>query len=249
MRYAVFLLLAFSALGQQKFEVASIKERPQNVPVQMVGSRPSGSNIRFEAMSLADLVSFAYNVKSWQVTGGPSWTGVQKDRSTLDASARRFDIVAKAEGDSARALDEFRQMTVALLSDRFHLAVHREPRDTPVYALVKDKNGPKLKERDEDSKSFLRMNGGGNVTGSGATIQMLAGWFSNANGVDRPVLDQTGLAGHYDFTLEWSNVLGSDSTAPSIFAALPEQLGLRLEPKHAPVEFLVIDRAELPDRD
>jgi uncharacterized protein (TIGR03435 family) len=77
----------------------------------------------------------------------------------------------------------------------------------------------------------------------------LAGWFSNANGIERPVIDQTGLTGHYDFTLAWSNPLAGtpDSTDPSIFTAMPEQLGLKLEPRQVPVEVFVIDRAEIPD--
>lgn len=93
------------------------------------------------------------------------------------------------------------------------------------------------------------MNGGGRITASGATMTQLAGWFSNANGIERPVIDQTGLTGHYDFTLAWSNPLAGtpDSTDPSIFTAMPEQLGLKLEPRQVPVEVFVIDRAEIPD--
>jgi uncharacterized protein (TIGR03435 family) len=93
------------------------------------------------------------------------------------------------------------------------------------------------------------MAGRGKIAGSGGTIEQLAGWFSNANGVDRPVVDQTGLTGHYDYTLEWSNPMAgdtSDSAAPSIFKAMQEQLGLKLEPRRAPVEFLVIVHAEMP---
>jgi uncharacterized protein (TIGR03435 family) len=189
-------------------------------------------------MSLSDLISWAYNMKPWQVAGGPAWAGT-----------RRFDIAAKAEGDSARSPSEFRQMLQALLAERFHLALHRESRDTPVYVLVTDRSGPKFRESAPDAKGILRMNGGGRITASGGAMTQLAGWFSKANGVERPVLDQTGLTGRYDFTLAWSNPLtgAPDSTDPSIFAALPEQLGLKLEPRRAPVEVLVIDRAELPE--
>lgn len=92
------------------------------------------------------------------------------------------------------------------------------------------------------------MNSNGRLTGAGATTAQLAAWFSNANGVERPVVDMTGQRGHYDFTLEWSNPLAgaSESAAPYIFRALPEQLGLRLEPRRLPMDVLVIDRAELP---
>jgi uncharacterized protein (TIGR03435 family) len=139
-------------------------------------------------------------------------------------------------------------MLKALLTDRFQLRFHHEARETSVYALIVDKNGPKLRESGPDAKGVLRMNSGGRITASGSTMTQLIGWFSNANGVDRPILDQTGLTGRYDFTLEWSNPLLSaqDSTAPSIFTAMSEQLGLKLEPRRVPLEILVIDRAQIP---
>jgi uncharacterized protein (TIGR03435 family) len=139
-------------------------------------------------------------------------------------------------------------MLQGLLAERFQLVVHSESRDTAVYALVIDRKGSKLVESDPNAKGILRMSGRGRIVGSGATMTQLAGWFSNANGVERPVLDETGLTGRYEFTLEWSNPLNGeqDSTKPSIFTAMPEQLGLRLEPRHAPVKVLVIDHAEMP---
>jgi uncharacterized protein (TIGR03435 family) len=78
-------------------------------------------------------------------------------------------------------------------------------------------------------------------------MAQLVGWFSNANGVDRPVVDETGLAGRYDFTLEWANPQDAADTRPSIFTAMVDQLGLRLEPKRVGMEYVAIDRAELPD--
>jgi uncharacterized protein (TIGR03435 family) len=250
MKYAAYLaVFSVSLLAQPiRFEVTSIRLRQPGSLITMIGGSPSGSRLVLEAVSLSDLISWAYNVKPWQVSGGPAWAGIQRDRTTLDDATKRFDINAKAEGDAVRSAEEFRQMMQALLTDRFHLVLHRESRDTLIYALVTDKKGPKLRESPPDSKGILRMNGGGRITGSGATMAQLAGWFSKANGVERPVLDETGLTGHYDFTLEWSNQMvgAQDSTAPSIFTAMPEQLGLKLESRHAPVEFLVIDRAEMP---
>jgi uncharacterized protein (TIGR03435 family) len=174
---------------------------------------------------------------------------VRKDRSTLDPSAGRFDIAAKAEGDAPRSEEEFRQMLQSLLRDRFHLATHRETRDTPVYALVMDKGGPKFRESAPDANGVLRMARRSQITASGGTMAQLVGWFSNLNEVDRPVVDQTGLPGRYDFMLEWSNSFAGDaldSTLPSIFTAIREQLGLKLEPRRAPLEILVIDHAEMP---
>jgi uncharacterized protein (TIGR03435 family) len=140
-------------------------------------------------------------------------------------------------------------MLQSLLADRFHVVIHRETREARVYALVSDRKGSKLHESAPDAKGILRMNGRGKITGLGATMTQLVSWFSNANGVDRPVLDRTGLNGRYDFTLEWSALQadsGSDSSGPDIFTAMVEQLGLKLVPQNALVEFLVIDRADMP---
>ena len=232
-----------------KFEVASVKQRSPNGVITMIGGSCSGSRLTLEAMSLSDLVSWAYNVKPWQVVGGPAWASVPKDRTTLDASTKRFDIDAKAEGDTPHSQEQFRQMLQSLLADRFHLALHQETRESSVYVLVVGKNGPKFHESSPDAKGILRMNGRGKLTASGGTMTQLIGTFSNANGVDRPVIDHTGLGGHYDFSLEWSNSLTADpsgSAAPSIFTAMPKQLGLKLEPQRAPIQVWIIDRAEIP---
>jgi uncharacterized protein (TIGR03435 family) len=249
------LAICASAFAQQtlKFEVASIREHEKGKPISMIGAIPSGSRLNVTTMSVADLVSWAYNVKPWQVDGGPAWAGAQGgsrvDRSTL-GEAKRFNIAAKAEGDRQPKIEEFRLMVQSLLAERFHVEVHRETREAPVYALTADKNGPKFKESGPDANGVLMMKGRGKITGTGATMEQLIGWFSNANGVDRPVVDQTGLGGRYDFTLEWSIPRlnqPADDSGPSIFTAMREQLGLRLEPKKAPLEFVVIDRASMPD--
>jgi uncharacterized protein (TIGR03435 family) len=250
----LFLLLSvipFDLAAQQtlKFEVASIKLRPPGSLITMIGGSPSGSRLTLEAMSLADLVSWSYDAKPWEVAGGPAWAGIQRDRTTLDGTTRRFDIAAKAEGEVAPSPGEFHTMLQSLLADRFHLAIHRETRETRVYVLIFDKSGPKFHESAPDAKGILRMNGGGKITGSGATLAQLVNWFSNANGVDRPIVDETGLTGRYDFTLEWSVPragVAEDLAAPDIFTAMREQLGIRLVPQTAPVGILVIDYAEMP---
>src|SRR5690242_21445275 len=100
----------------------------------MIGGWPSGPRLTLEAMSLSDLVSWAYNTKPWLVAGGPAWASSSgiRDRSTLDDKPKRFDIIAKAEGDAERPIDEFRQMMQTLLSERFHLELRRETRETAV---------------------------------------------------------------------------------------------------------------------
>lgn len=243
LRYLVWLAIPACAAAQEiRFEVASVKLRPADNMIVMIGGGPSGARLQMEAMSLSDLVAWAYDVKPWQVTGGPNWAGVQFDRTMLDGATKRFDIAAKAEGNTERPPAEFREMMRVLLAERFRLAVHRESRETAVYALTIDKRGLKLHESASEAPGVLRMNERGRVVGAGATITQLAGWFSKANGVERPIVDHTELKGRYDFMLEW----GMDASGPSIFTALPEQLGLRLEARREPIEMMVIDQAEIP---
>ncbi len=251
MRLLILAAFASRLLAQQlpAFEVASVKALPAGSLITVVGGRPSGSRLTLEAMSLSDLVSWAYNIKPWQVAGGPPWGGAKGDPTILDSGTRRFDIAAKAEGEAARSPEEFRAMMQSLLADRFHLVLHRQTREIRVYALVVDKGGLKLHESAAGGKSVMRMNGGGHITGTGATITQLVDWFSNSNGVDRPIVDQTGLKGRYDFTLEWTAPkagVAPDLSAPDIFTAMPAQLGLRLRSQTAPVEILVIDSAAMP---
>src|SRR6185312_15664413 len=229
-----------------RFEVASVRMRAPDAVVVMVGGGPEGSRLSLEAMSLVDRICWAYDVKAMQVAGGPSWARQQRDRSILDGGVRRFDIAAKAEDGSSPLVGDFRRMMQTLLAERFGLAVHREPRETAVYGLVVDKKGVKFSESAPEAKGILRMSGRGRIIGSGATMSQFVGWFSNANGVDRPVVDETGLGGRYDFTLEWANPQNAADMRPSIFTAMPEQLGLRLEPRRVQMEYVVIDRAELP---
>lgn len=200
-------------------------------------------------MSVTDLIAWAWNVKNWQVTGGPSWTGVQTDSINLDTKATRFDITAKAEGETPPKIEAFRLMLRTLLEDRFELRVGPEARETRVYGLVIDKGGPKFKESEPGAPGAMMMPGRGKLKSMGSTLPTLANWFSNSQGVDRPVVDMTGLTGKYDFTLEWGNPFekeAGDDPRPSVFTALQEQLGLKLEPRRVPMDYLVIDHVEMP---
>jgi uncharacterized protein (TIGR03435 family) len=197
-------------------------------------------------MSLDNLITYAYDVKRYQLFSVPSWA----DSNNLGGD--RYDVSAKAEGDGTLTQEQAKVMLQNLLAERFHLRFHRDMREMPVYALVLDKNGHKLKQAAADAQIMMRFSGGpkgAEMTVTAGTMAQLVNQFSNANGVDRPVLDRTGLSGSYDFKLTWSPKLGAtgdDSEAVSIFTALPEQLGLRLEPQRAPIATLVIDNAQKP---
>ncbi|HYL38447.1 MAG TPA: TIGR03435 family protein [Bryobacteraceae bacterium] len=278
-RFAVLLVLsgvfAQTASPPLTFEVASIKPVTLSGDGRfMVGIQiQPGGGFRATNTSLRMLLTYAYDVRDFQISGGPGWL-----RSDL------FDIMAKSErsADSQNAPADPRQMNddqrktlqeqtrqklQALLVDRFHLKVHRESKEQPVYALLVGKNGPKLQPSEDKSGSGprgLRM-GRGQLTGSVVSLEMLANALSNQ--VGRPVLDRTGLKGNFDFKLEWTPDPGQgggpfaglpppppgvnappppDPNGPSIFTAIQEQLGLRLESQKGPVDILVIDSVEKP---
>jgi uncharacterized protein (TIGR03435 family) len=148
----------------------------------------------------------------------------------------------------------------ALLAERFQLVIHRETKEQSIYALVLAKNGPRLQETKETGTQQNMMTNRGRSEGHAIPIGMLAQSLSGLTG--RPVVDKTGLAGKYDFVLEWTPDVGADARAqgfgngvtepapapggPTIFTALQEQLGLKLESQKGPVENIVIDRAEKP---
>jgi uncharacterized protein (TIGR03435 family) len=184
----------------------------------------------------------AYQLKGrYQISGGPSW---------LDSDSDRFNIAAIALGDKAPSPENVRLMLQSLLADRFQLKVHREIKEGPVYALVVGKNGPRLKVSKPDEESSITASGNrtANITMANQTADRLA--LQLADSLDRPVIDKTGLTGHYDIKLTWIPEYagaprpGSDDV--DIFTAVQEQLGLKLEPQKAPIEILVVDHAERP---
>ena len=218
--------------AQATFEVASIK--PHVGTVTAWGGSFHGPRLTETAITLRELIEDAYDLRNDQIAGGPSWIG-----------SDRYDIDAKAEGDAALTRVQQQQILQALLADRFQLQVHRETKEMPVYALVAGKNGSKLKENSADAKgpNFVRgTTAGMHMEASNGTMENLARQLSFTAG--RPVVDKTGLTGFYAFTLDWTSA--TDSDLPSVFTAVQEQLGLRLESQRAPVEMLLIDQAERP---
>lgn len=264
---AAFAVLASSS-APLTFEVASIKPSAPDARGIMFQSLPGGG-VRVTGFTLKMLLAMAYDVRDFQIAGGPGWINTD-----------RYDILAKSERtaglenvpDNPRQLTEEQRKTIqeqmeqrlqALMAERFHLAVHRETKEQPVYALVVGKSGSKLQPAKQGNQVGIRM-GRGQMTAEGAQIQMLVPTLANILG--RPVIDKTGLTENFDFKLEWTpdpgqgNGFGSfgpvppgldaqppsDPNGPSIFTALQEQLGLRLESEKGPVEMIVIDRVEKP---
>jgi uncharacterized protein (TIGR03435 family) len=236
------------AAAQATFEVASVKPSAPDIPGMFTRFPPDGS-LHIQGATLRNLVSIAYGVYAFQVTGGPKWI----DTDRFDVEARAVVPDGNTPVDPAKTKEELRKRNErfrSLLAERFQLTVHSDTKEQPVYALAVAKGGPKLQESTETA-SFIRRMGPGHLKGQAAGITMLVVNLSNELG--RRVINKTAMDGKYSFDLTWTTFrpstgqpTGVDPEAPSIFTALQEQLGLRLESDKAPVEVLVIDRAEKP---
>ena len=263
----VFLLTAAGTTIAQEllrtvdpvFEVTSVKPSPKDDVPAGISTEPDGS-ARFTRFQVRTLITIAYRSEGIQrfdqLIGAPSWLSVD-----------RFDVVAKvrAGSDPQNGASQVPSMLRGLLSDRFRLRVHSETRDMPAYALVLARRdgrlGPEFRESttdcpavdtnpDPDRWCGIRA-AGGVIIGRRVSTTELAGNLSGYSTLDRFVTDRTGLNGRYDFRLEYSPAIvqpGDVATlaGPSLFTALSEQLGLRLEPETKTVPVLVIDRVDKP---
>lgn len=250
MKLRLLLLIAFAApaiwaQSPPAFEVASVKPAvDDDRNGKSLFSFPGG-RITVTRLRLKQLVEIAYGVQPYQIVGGPAWMDVD-----------RFDIEARPAASSEAAKDrpaspksppspEVLRMLQTLLEDRFQLKVHRETREASVLGLMVVKGGHKLRPTEKpDEKPFVSNYQNGAITaliGQNAPVSLLT--IELARRFKRPVLDQTGLKGSYDFRVEFA-ADDSASQGPSIYAALQEQLGLKLENTKGPSEVLVIDRVE-----
>ena len=218
------------------FDTASVKSRkPGAKPGANFRMRVSPEGITYTDVTLSESIQAAYGVKRYQVTG-PDWI-----------TSATYDIVAKAAGPVPEP--QLKLMLQTLLADRFKLTFHRESKELPVYTLVPGKKGPKLHDAQGEGESRIYPEGGSLVF-KNYTMPGLADFLGRP--ADRPVLDKTGLAGHYDFSIQ---LVDGESPNPgdvkravknwqSIFTDIQDQLGLKLEAQKAAVEILVIDHAE-----
>ena len=265
MRTATFLLILATAAGQQ-FEVASIKpSAPPDGGRMRVGSRggPGSKDpglYSCENYPLPALIRDAFGLKEYQLSG-PDWM-----------QSARFMVSAKIPEGTTK--EQFLLMKQNLLLERFKLAYHREKKEMQAYELVVAKGGPKMKEsagpldpderparmteRKTDAEGFpvlppgrvpmMMMIAGGHASARHVAETMEEFAVSVSMLVHKPVTDATGLTGKYDFTLNWiaegAGPSTGDDTGPTLFRALPEQLGLRLEARKGMVEVLVVDHVE-----
>jgi uncharacterized protein (TIGR03435 family) len=237
---AVAALYTLAAtLGAQQapvaFEVASI--RPDSSEDRGASSQNTTPGGRFVATDVSPklLLIRAFGVVPAQIEG-PEWL-----------EADRYDVTAKADTSRELSPDEIRPMLRKLMEDRLALRYHRETKTLPVYSLTVAKTGMKMTEHtgaDGPSTTFRNQSGKLILSArkqSTAHLALLLG-----QRLDRTVIDNTGLTGEYDLSLEWAADEAADSSLPSIFTALQEQLGLKLESTKGPVEVIVIDHVERP---
>ena len=229
------------------FEVATVKPNTEGGGSSQRTS-PNGT-LTFINNTPRNIIRNAYGLQGAQVIGGPAW---------LDTD--RYDVVAKA--DAPFTTEEGRLMLRALLADRFGLTAHTETREAPVFLLRLVKSdgtlGPRMRPAAVECMTLAAAKAklpcgldvrlaAGAVTGTGVSVAQLARNLMGA--VGRMIVDETGLTGAYDLELTFAPEPAPDSAAASLFTALQEQLGLKLEPGRAPVQVLVIDRAERPTAD
>jgi uncharacterized protein (TIGR03435 family) len=211
------------------FEVVSIKPTPP----EYVGFQSYVHGDRYTAMTatVRNLVSYAYGIRDFQISGGPAW-----------ASSTGYNISAKMAGTSGP--EQSKLMMQSLLADRFGLKFHRITKNRSGYALVVDKGGPKLIESKNPGPGLGLSKGRPN--GRGADMRTLAKELSSQ--LEIPIADRTNLTALYDFTLTWApDLQGADASEASVFTAIREQLGLRLDAvKNIAVEFFVIDGVSKP---
>jgi uncharacterized protein (TIGR03435 family) len=223
--------------ARPEFEVASIKPCKPEGGDRVFSTHYQHNTLTATRASLQVLIEMAYQVKDYQLAGTPGWLNSQ-----------RFDIVAKAPPNTPDQFDQLMPMLQALLADRFKLAIHRDTKVVQGYALVVAKSGSKLREStvaEETGVSKPLFTGSrGNLTAERITMPILADNLARLT--DSPVGDATGIQGSYKLHLEWTpdQRQPASTDGPSLFTALEEQLGLKLEGRKVPVELIVIDYIE-----
>jgi uncharacterized protein (TIGR03435 family) len=255
MRTLALLLLPTAILLAQPtaFEVVSIKPNASNDNRIMIRMAPGGT-FTANGATLKILISQAFNIRDFQITGGPGWIG-----------SDRYDINAKGpEGMPDRVPpDVLRPMLKSLIEDRFQLKYHMESKELPVFVLTQAKGGHKMTVVEEVAPApgtgggpgrppQRVMIGRGGFTGESVPIAFLVQQLSQVLG--RTVIDKTGLPGTYKIDLQWTPEpgpgseagAGADNSGPTIFTALQEKLGLKLDSQKGPVDILVIDSVAKP---
>jgi uncharacterized protein (TIGR03435 family) len=258
------------------FEVVSIK--PDPVSAHYIGTHIDmglvGTTYVATGVTAKDLILFAYGIEDFQLSGGPAW--INADKYAIDAKIDDASFAAWQKLPADRRTGElFELMFHSLLADRFQLKVSHHSKELPVFALLVAKNGPKLSPAqiapatsDGAAPKTTQVRPGSHVSSENGSlliaVETQVPLSTSAKVLSRQpefggrqVLDETGLAGNYTFTLRWTRQVTSanngqadgsaaDSSAASIWTAVQEQLGLKLKSSKAPVDTIIIDHIEKP---
>jgi uncharacterized protein (TIGR03435 family) len=235
--FVLTALTAATAFAQSQFEVAIVKPVDTSKLGDLINinlGTVRHEEITFGNASLMNCIRFAYDLASDAQIIGPDW---------IKSNQFIYDIDAKGAPGSSR--EQLQTMMRALLQDRFKLVAHRDQKEMSHFALVLAKGGSKMKPMKEIPEGAPHMTFGGrfNTIQTMPTLAYLLSRFETG----RPIIDQTGLSGLYEVKLEWALAQLQNADAPpgpSLFTALEDQLGLKLESRKGPVEILVVDSAE-----
>jgi uncharacterized protein (TIGR03435 family) len=223
---------------QAEFEVASIHVAQQD------GNQDSDVNnplVRIHNYTLKRLIARAWEVDTSLISGGPSWV-----------DSESYDVNAKIPAELVHRSEKFPEMMQRLLVERFHLVIHREPREISGYALIV-KGTPRLEKATGDLKDSSMNSHNSSLKAQNVTMESFARYLSRNRDVAKLVADKTGLTGGFNFEMTWtaerleSDTPAGDDDRASIFTALQEQLGLRLQSSKIPAQAVIIDRAEKPE--
>lgn len=249
---ALILLAGSGSAGPafDAFEVATVKRTSPDWTGGRWMKMQTAHQFVARGYQIRVLIAAAYNLPPRAVSGGPAW---------LDSD--RYDILAETPGDVRPTLDQQLAMLRSLMAERFRLQFHREDKEFSVYAFSVAKGGARLKQSDPVTApegppllAFVMSPDVIHLPGHAVSMAELCAVFQRA-ALDKPVIDRTGLTGRYDFDLQFApdeSLFGGvfkapeSSSTPGLFAALQEQLGLRLDAARGTISTLVIDDIERP---
>jgi uncharacterized protein (TIGR03435 family) len=229
------------------FDVATIKPNDSGKP-SMQGLTIIGRRFKAVNASLDDLIQVAYEVHARQIVNGPDWR-----------SKKRYDIIAVPDKDGAPNAEQVRNMMRKLLADRFKLQFHHDERELPAYLLTAGKNGAKLTPTEQKGQlpnfHYEPTEAGVTLFAANATMTDFSGYLQLVV-LDRPVVNRTGIAGRFDFQCTFtpddsqfnghSPLPAGTSSAPGLYEALQQQLGLRLSAERTSIDVIAIDHIEPP---
>jgi uncharacterized protein (TIGR03435 family) len=230
---------SMAADAHPSYEVATIK--PRDPEDGSSGFHEMGRQLFTENETLETVIAVAYGLHPKQIVDLPEWS-----------TRERWDIKGVADVEGEPSWPQQREMLQKLLAERFGLKFHRDKRDLSIFAITVAKGGPKLAVSKSDPNSVR------DQTSNGNSVEVTYRFTNNsmpdfADGMeeylDRPVVDETGLKGKFDFTLEWARdgvVNPNPNAPPGLFTAVQEQLGLKIDATKGPAEVLVIDHVERP---